>query len=567
MADLNEGQSTDARPTRIRYLVLAATALMAVLLYLDPYGIAVAPPIQTDLELTGEEMRLAFGAFIVGYCLWQIPVGWLTDRFGARLVVSASVLAWSLFTGVTGLVSGPIGLVVARLIVGMGQAGAYPISARILSQWIPFQRRGLASSIFAMGGTAGVALAPLLTAWITTKMYTWRGTFALYTLVGIDAGILVWIWFRNSPREHSDCNAAEIALIEGSRPADASDPSQRTSRAPWISMVTSTSLWLLCLSQFTLNVAWAFLLLWLPTHLEHTFEFVVEQGSLVSNLPWLAGLVGCLLGGLGTDYLTRRLGLKWGRSTLGIGAQCLAGLGIIAAFYSNDPYVTIGAFVFALFASNLALGATLSYFQDAGGPYIATFLAWVYTFGYLGVTGGPFLLRFIAERYEGPLSMFCAGLLLVAGLAWFGVDARKPIMRPGEVTARPGKLTAILGAVWLLVTVSMLYTAGFMLKHIERVGAQLTVRDSALVVGFMAWAAIPFLALGIFAMRNRQRPKALAVVLFTTLLISIGGFYILFNGRSGLVFVYLPSYQLIVSAIGIGIAAAIAFQEKRSRKG
>ncbi len=155
-----------ARPTRVRYLVLAAATASAVMLYLDRFCISFAETyIREDLGLSNMEMGWVLSAFFWSYALFQVPSGWLTDRFGARRMLALYVLLWSLLTGLTGLAVGLFSLLAARLAFGLAQAGAYPTCAQLISRWIPFAHRGKASSTVALGGRVGGFLAPVVTAY------------------------------------------------------------------------------------------------------------------------------------------------------------------------------------------------------------------------------------------------------------------------------------------------------------------------------------------------------------------------------------------------------------------
>ena len=155
----------DSQPTRIRYRVIAALNLMAILLYLDRFCIGIAEPfIRQDLGLTKQQMGIFMSAFFWPYALAQIPSGWLADRFGARKMMTIYILSWSFFTAMMGFANGFIMLVAMRAAYGLGQAGAYPTSSSIVKRWIPLLGRGAASSFIALGGRIGGAIAPVLTA-------------------------------------------------------------------------------------------------------------------------------------------------------------------------------------------------------------------------------------------------------------------------------------------------------------------------------------------------------------------------------------------------------------------
>jgi sugar phosphate permease len=155
-------------PTLVRHLVVFATFLTAVLLYLDRFCMNYAQRyVKEDLGLSDRELGWCMSAFFLSYALAQVPSGWLTDRYGARLMLTVYILAWSFFTAAMGWVSGLVMLLMVRLAAGLGQAGAYPTAAAVVGRWVPLYRRGLASSLIAMGGRVGAATAPILTAYLT----------------------------------------------------------------------------------------------------------------------------------------------------------------------------------------------------------------------------------------------------------------------------------------------------------------------------------------------------------------------------------------------------------------
>jgi nitrate/nitrite transporter NarK len=155
------------RPTSVRHIIVASTFLMSVLLYLHRFCISMVQTyIEEDLGLTAGQIYWIFFAFFLTYALGQIPSGWLTDRFGSRIMLTSYILLWSLFTGLTGAVSAFAALLLLRLGFGFSQAGAYPTGASIVSKWVPFKSRGLASGIISMGGRVGAVFAMFVTGYV-----------------------------------------------------------------------------------------------------------------------------------------------------------------------------------------------------------------------------------------------------------------------------------------------------------------------------------------------------------------------------------------------------------------
>lgn len=157
-----------ATATRVRYLVVAAATLMSLLLYLDRFCISFAETyIREDLGLSDVQVGWMLSAFFWTYALGQVPCGRLADRWGARWTLSTYILAWSLFTALTGWVAhGFVGLMALRFGFGLAQAGAYPASGSLVSKWIPLSQRGSASGCIAVGGRVGGMLALALTGFL-----------------------------------------------------------------------------------------------------------------------------------------------------------------------------------------------------------------------------------------------------------------------------------------------------------------------------------------------------------------------------------------------------------------
>jgi MFS family permease len=158
-------------PTSVRHLVVALATAMAVLLYLDRICLSITERyIKEDIGLSDTQVGFLLSAFFWTYALAQVPSGWLSDRYGARKVLTSYIVLWSLFTGLLGVANSFMLLVVFRLSCGLTQAGAYPTSAALLSKWAPLRSRGLASGIVSTGGRLGGFLAPLLTAYLMVSL-------------------------------------------------------------------------------------------------------------------------------------------------------------------------------------------------------------------------------------------------------------------------------------------------------------------------------------------------------------------------------------------------------------
>ena len=166
---MSESPASETVPTatRVRYLIVFCATLMSFLLYLDRFCVSFAIDyIRQDLGLTQGDAKWFLSAFFWSYALAQVPAGWMSDRYGARIMLVIYILTWSLFTGLIGAASSFFILIATRLGCGLGQAGAYPTAASIVGRWMPVAARGTASGTVATGGRIGGAMAPVLTAYL-----------------------------------------------------------------------------------------------------------------------------------------------------------------------------------------------------------------------------------------------------------------------------------------------------------------------------------------------------------------------------------------------------------------
>jgi len=154
-------------PTVVRYGVLALLAFTSASAYLTRHCIAVAnTTIQEELDFTTEQMGTILGVFMLGYSIFQIPVGWLGSRWGTRSVLSCLSLLWSLVTLWTAAVTSYIPMVVSRGIFGGTQAGLVPTTALAIRDWFPAERRGFSSAVIDTSMSVGGIVTMGLTAWL-----------------------------------------------------------------------------------------------------------------------------------------------------------------------------------------------------------------------------------------------------------------------------------------------------------------------------------------------------------------------------------------------------------------
>jgi ACS family D-galactonate transporter-like MFS transporter len=145
---------------KMRWVVVFLCFLAIAVNYVDRANLAVAAPqIEKALGIGPAEMGLILSGFFWSYALMQMPFGWFVDRVGARIALPLAVGWWSLFTAATAVTTSVGAMFGCRLMLGIGEAGAYPSCAKLVAQWFKPAQRAIATSIFDSGSRVGSALS------------------------------------------------------------------------------------------------------------------------------------------------------------------------------------------------------------------------------------------------------------------------------------------------------------------------------------------------------------------------------------------------------------------------
>lgn len=407
--------------TRVRYKVLVMSVLLAAVTYLDRVCISVtAPAMRRDLGLSQVEMSFVFSAFTLAYAIFEIPTGWWGDRIGTRRVLTRIVAWWSVFTVLTGTVFNYPSLLITRFLFGAGEAGAWPNVAITFSRWFPLRERGTVQGIFFMGAHLAGGLTPLLVTALMSYL-PWRGLFVLFGSTGFIWVITWYRWFRDTPAEHPAVSAEERAYIEGGRGTAAG---HKLGRTQWKRLLANRTVIFLCLMYFTQVYGFYLYITWLPTYLQETRGFASVRLGILAGLPLTLSAVADVLGGITTDAMTRRFGLRIGRTVVGGGSLAAAGSFLIAGTFVQNPLLAAVLIAMAAASSNFLLGAAWGTCLDIGGSHSGVVSAAMNSSGAVGGILSPIVVGFVVQHFanwNAPM-YFAGALYLVGALCWLGID-------------------------------------------------------------------------------------------------------------------------------------------------
>ena len=404
--------------------------------------VRVQGEIQAELGLSAPQFGLILGAFWLAYAVFEVPGGWLGDRYGSRGTLTRIVLAWSVCTILTGFAWGFWSLMAFRFLFGVGEAGAYPNMARVQAAWLPRETRARAGGWLWLAARWGGAFAPMLFAglirWFDARaipgLMGWRVGFFAAGLVGLVwAGLFAW-WFRDDPADHPSVNAAERRLIGSGVTGQAAH--HAASAAVWRSLVTSRSLWALAGLYFLASFGWSFFVSWMPRYLEDVHKVRFGASESVWKQPLFYGGISCLVGGVLSDRLVRATGWRWlGRALFPVLGLTTAAAAMYATRFVNRPEQAIFLICLAGAAYDFGQGANWASIVDVGGRHAGIAMGFINMLGNLSNAIQPVTGAWVFERYGwNELFTLYAGAFLLAATMWLAIDPRRPFYREDQAS-------------------------------------------------------------------------------------------------------------------------------------
>ena len=414
------------RSVKSRYRVGALLFLLAVITYLDRVCISVAGPrIQEYLRIGPQQWGWVVGGFAFAYAVFEIPGGWMADRFGPRIILTRIVLWWSIFTALTGAVSSYPLLLLTRFWFGAGEAGAFPNAAASIAAWFPAGERGRAFGFLSMAMQTGGALSPLLVVPIQMR-YGWRASFYVFALSGVVWAVVWFFWFRNTPREKRGVTPSELNEIGAA-------PERQQQGLPWQVAVHSANFWAILLMAVTYGYGSYFFIAWLHTYLVRARNFS-ERDLLLSTLPFIFGACANVGSGITSDFLLKRFGLKVARRRVGIIG--LASGGLFALLAALTPSKVGALLMLCLSFAGISFNQSMTFpicidvarkFPGSMGgamntaAQVGSFLSGV-LFGYVAKVSG---------NYDRPLIVM-ALVLGFGALTWLKIDPTQELVPEGQ---------------------------------------------------------------------------------------------------------------------------------------
>lgn len=437
-----------SRPTRIRYGMMAFLCALSFLTYFDRVCIMRAQAdIQRDLAISDEQLGLILGAFWLAYGLFEIPSGWLGDRFGPRVTLVRIVVAWSLFTALSGTAVGFLSLLTYRFLFGVGEAGAYPNMASMQSRWLPLKSRGRAGGLLWLCARWGGAFSPVIFGMMLRGLGSpafretaaaipgldmirdiaaWRLGFFASGLVGVVWCVAFFGWSRDNPRDKKGVNQAELDLINTDRPPALHE--EKHDGRVWKALFTNPSLWAMAVLYICGSFGWSFFVSWMPRFFKDVHGVAFEKSEWMSVMPLFCGGISCLTGGWLSDFVVRRTGWRrLGRAMFPVLGCTVAAASMFCIHLAKTPFQAGILMCIAAAAFDFGQAANWATIIDLGGKYSGSATGFINMLGNLGNFAQPVIGAMIFKHFGwNVLFVVYAAAYLCAATMWLFIDPTRP---------------------------------------------------------------------------------------------------------------------------------------------
>jgi len=412
--------------------VLALLCAMYFINYIVRVNVSTAAAVfQPELHLTNTQVGLIFSAFAYPYLVFQIAGGWVADKFGARRALTVFAILWSSATVLMGLANSLSGMLLGRVLVGIG-VSALPVATRAMSNWTRPEKRGFAQGITHAFARLGNTLTPPLVGILLIPYVGWRGSFVV---VGAASFLwaIAWFWyFRDDPAEHPAITAADLALLPKKRVKTAA----RVPFGPLAARMMPVTIVYFCYG-WTL---W-FFLAWIPSYFLHSYNLKLSSSALFASGVFLGGTLGDFLGGIVSDRIFERTHSRTkARRNLIVAGFLVSTVFMIPVLMVHNLTVIVLSLSLAFFFSEFTVGAFWAIPMDIAPRYSGFASGFMNSGSALAAIVSPLIGGYIIDTTGKWEMTFVAGialLLLGAVLAfWMKPDEELEDPAEGERTAR-----------------------------------------------------------------------------------------------------------------------------------
>ena len=321
----------------VRYGVLALLFFGTTINYIDRQVIGLLKPtLEKEFHWTETDYSNIVMAFSAAYAIGLIGFGRWIDKIGTKLGYAVSVFFWSVAAVAHAFAKSTFGFGLARVGLGVAEAGNFPAAIKSVAEWFPKKERALATGIFNSGANVGAVVAPIMVPAILGA-YGWQEAFVITGAIGF-IWLIFWWKYYETPARHKKISKEEFDYIH----SDNEVVLETEAPVKWTALFKVKQTWAFIFGKLLTDPVWWFFLFWLPSYFSETFNLDLKKPSLPLVIVYTATTIGSIGGGYLSSYLIKK---GWNvqrarKTTMFFIAVCV--LPIMLAQFTKNIWVAVG---------------------------------------------------------------------------------------------------------------------------------------------------------------------------------------------------------------------------------
>ncbi|MHA4847530.1 MFS transporter [Flavitalea antarctica] len=382
-----------------RWLVVVLLFFATTINYIDRQIIGLLKPLlEKEFNWSETDFAHIIMAFTAAYAAGLLFFGWLIDKIGTRLGYTITVIVWSVAGMLHALARSAFGFGLARVGLGLGEAGNFPAAMKTVAEWFPKKERALATGIFNAGTSIGV-VAALFIVPLILNYYGWQEVFWITGALGF-VWLIFWLMFYDIPSKQKRLSAEEYTLIKSGQDAENVNAGAGV-KVKWQKLFLFPQTWAMITGKGLIDPIFWFFLFWLPSYFSSIFSLDLKKPSLELMIIYAATTIGSIGGGYLSSLLIKR---GWpvirARKTILIILAVLE-VSIILAQFAKEAWLAVGLISLAVAAHQAWATNVFTLASDLFPTEAVSSVTGIA--GMAGAVGGilfPILIGYLLDSYK-----------------------------------------------------------------------------------------------------------------------------------------------------------------------
>ena len=382
---------------KYRWVVVVLLFFATTINYLDRQLIGLLKPIlEKEFNWSETDFARIIMAFTASYAIGLLISGRLIDKIGSRIGYAVFIVIWSIAGMLHAFARSAFGFGIARLGLGLGEAGNFPAAMKSVAEWFPKKERALATGLFNAGTSVGVVVSLLIVPLIL-QFAGWQEVFIITGALGFVWLIFWWKYYeipekqkRLSSEEFQYIKAGEVSLLENE---------QKTVK--WSGLFRHRQTWAYITGKGLIDPIYWFFLFWLPSYFASTFQLDLKKPSLELMIIYTATTVGSIFGGYFSSYLVKKGWKVLAARKTALLIFALLELSVIMAQFANNAWIAVALLSIAVAAHQAWAANVFTMASDMFPNKVVSSVVGIG--GMAGAIGGilfPIFIGFILDSYK-----------------------------------------------------------------------------------------------------------------------------------------------------------------------